>query len=200
MPAANSVVLQTRAAGRRLLALIASLIVTIAVGFAMPAQAVDLTGMTLRVEGIIEATADRSSADENFTFPLEIYFGSKGTRFVTMLGISGSVRVAIDAGKDRGLKRRKDGKFIYEVKLQQTPSSLQVKILGRGQEVSAANDSWSFEIGLGNGSCRTQKFRYVPDPRVYLEASDHRLLNGLKVVSKQGACSVTKGVPEGLPD
>lgn len=180
--------------------LIASLFVLLVVGAGTPAAAVDLTGMTLHVEGSIETTADRSSADQDFTFPLEIYFGSKGTRFVTMLGISGNVRVAIDAGKDRGLKRRKDGKFTYEVKLQQTASSLQVKILGRGQEVTSANDSWTFEIGLANGSCRTQKFHYVPDPRVYLVDSDHRLLNGLKVVSKPGACRVTRGAPEGLAD
>lgn len=168
-----------------------SLVVALLLSLALaaPAVAVDLAGKTVRAEGISDRRA-YNNADKTFTYPLEIYFGTKGNRFVTMGATTGDARVLIEAGKNKGSKRRKDGNFNMIVTIQQSASTVQVKLESRGTTDGYAGEGFTFDIGVSSGSCKVTKFRYSPDPRQGLTRS----------ASKAGACTITNGPPAGLAD
>lgn len=159
-----------------------------------PALAVDMAGKTIVAKGI-EAVTMSNSRKETITWKLEIYFGTKGNRFVLIEGARGTSviqtagnRVLIPVGKDKGSKRRKDGNFSYFFSLQQSASSLQVRMESRGKDTGYSNDTWIFVIALGSGSCRVDEFRHIPDAR----------LNYSSVVATEGDCTVGNGPPSGL--
>jgi hypothetical protein len=157
--------------------------------FTGPALAVDLAGKTILAEGISER-ADYNGADKTFTYPLEIYFSTKGNRFVLMKGTSGNTRVLIKAGEDRGSRRRKDGNFNQIISIQQSASSLQVEVESRGTTDGYAGEGFYFEVSFSGSSCRVNEFRYSPDPRQYLSKS----------YSKEGTCELSEGVPPGIEE
>jgi hypothetical protein len=171
----------------------ASIVAFIAVGGILAANAqalaLDLAGKTLVAEGISERQ-NRSATDKSHTYPLQIYFGTQGNRFVTMLGTTGNTRVLIPAGKNRGSKLRKDGHFQQFVTIEQSAGSIHVQLESRGTTAGYASEKFIFDISVASNSCSVGEFRYSPDPGQQLTKS----------VSKEGNCTVTEGPPEGLAD
>lgn len=162
------------------------------------ASAVDLTGKTLVAKGnqeIVKSNMGRLS----FTWSLEIYYGSAGNRFVLFQkeNATGTTnlrdsynRVLIPVGENSGKQRRKDGNFLLDISLSQSASSLQVKLRSRGKDASFATETFIYSIGLRDGSCSVQSYKYIGDPR----------LNYFSVKPSPGSCTITAGAPAGLAD
>ena len=153
------------------------------------ALAFDLSGKTLTAEGR-HLTVRPNSVREDTLWTLEIYFGTKGNRFVQFeKTIAGSHvrtsdnRVIIEAGKDSGSKRRKDTNFTLIVSLTPTTNGLQVRLESRGKDLGYANENFIYEIALGGNTCRVTNYRYLPDARLNLRSvkwtdSDCKIMEG----------------------
>lgn len=162
---------------------------------ASPTRAADLTGMNLTARGTA-TTMSRNAVRDTVTWTLQVYFGTKGNRFVFLQGARGSSlidftenRVLIPAGSDRGSKRRKDKNFTSVITLKQTDTSLKVTLDSRGQNTNYANSTYIFVISLGKGTCRVDDYRYRADAR----------LNYISVKEQEGDCTLTRGLPPDMP-
>lgn len=178
--------------------LLLALGIVVTLGASAPGYAVDLTGKTLLAHGDQVITRYNMSK-ESVTWDLEIYFGNAGNRFVlfTKRNAVGTTnfrnsfaRVLIPAGENRGLKRRKDGKFTLDVRLEQSAGALKVNILSRGKDTGFANEAFIYVMALGNSSCDLQAYRYIPDAGLQF--------NGVRTTP--AGCTITNGAPEGLND
>ncbi len=160
---------------------------------ALPAGAVDVTGMTL-LASFDEHRMRANSQMQTLTRTLEIYFGTKGNRFVLFhanrSNSTSENRVLVPAGSNRGSARRKDTNFQLIVQLQQSAGALQVTLESRGKDTGYANERWTISISLTGGGCRVDNYRYVPDPR----------LNYSRISWKGGNCTLTQGPPSGLTE
>jgi hypothetical protein len=155
------------------------------------AQAVDLTGYNIATSATTASTY-RNSVSSTVTWNVQIYFGSKGNRFVKIDAVRGGQplkfagnRILIPAGETRGSQRRKDGLFLYVIKLTESGNSLQIFWDSRGKDTRYANETTVFTLSLSTGSCRLDNFRYNADARMQLQ----------KVTTTKGDCKVTRGLP-----
>lgn len=156
---------------------------------ASEAGAVDLTGKTVRAEGISKRMA-ANGANKDFTYPLEIYFSSKGNRFVMMKFTSLDTRIVIEEGKSEGRGRTKNGHWTHVVTVQQTSGSLRVVYDSRGAERSYADERWTFDIALSGNGCTVQKFKYTGSPGVGF----------IGTTAKPGNCTIIDGPTANLAD
>jgi hypothetical protein len=183
--------------GRWIRSLFAAVILSVFAGLPLATStlAADLSGMNLTAHATFTTMA-RNSVRDTVTWTLQIYFGTKGNRFVLLQGSRGSQvikftenRILIPAGSNKGSKRRKDNNFNYVITLKQSASGIEIFWDSRGRDTRFANETYKFWLSLGNGSCRLDNFRYNPDAR----------LNYISVVEKPGDCTLTKGLPSDLP-
>lgn len=156
--------------------------------------AVDLTGMNLTASGTY-TTLDHRSIRDTVTWTVQVYYGTKGNRFVMFQGFRGSSviriaenRILIPAGENRGSKRRKDNNFTSIITLDQSANALKVTWESRGRDTRFANSKYIFWITLGNGTCRVDDFRYNADARLGYNS----------VVETTGGCTLTRGVPSDI--
>jgi hypothetical protein len=167
-----------------------ALCAALAISFlAPPAIAVDMTGKTIRAEGLVKRKG-YNGTNKDFTYPLLIYFGAKGNRFVKMKFTTMDDRVLVAAGGDKGFVTSRGGNYKNFVTISQTPSSLHIVYESRGATSAYANEKWVYDITLGNGSCTITSFKYTADPRAGF--------TGLR--TSIGKCSVANGPTDGLAD